>query len=44
MILTKAEVRDALHGEFSLIDNRSTHQYLGVNRHAKAKRGGTIVV
>jgi len=42
MMPTKAEVRDALYGEVSLIDNRSAHQYLGVNRHAKAKRSGTI--
>ncbi len=42
MVMTKEDVRAAANSGVSLVDNRSPHQYLGVNRHAKANRSGTI--
>jgi thiosulfate/3-mercaptopyruvate sulfurtransferase len=42
MRATKAEVTDLLGKNVALIDLRPTHQYVGVNKHGKAKRAGTI--
>jgi len=42
MIVTKDEVKGLLGSGVPLVDNRPNNQYLGVNRHGKAKRYGTI--
>ena len=42
MIVTKADVKAALGGPVTLVDNRPNDQFVGVNRHGKAKRNGTI--
>ena len=42
MIATRDDVRKALDSGMPLVDNRPNSQYLGVNRHPKAKRNGTI--
>ncbi|MEJ2345737.1 MAG: rhodanese-like domain-containing protein, partial [Gammaproteobacteria bacterium] len=42
MIATKADVEKAKQDGFLLVDNRPHDQYMGINRHPKAKRNGTI--
>jgi len=42
MIATKADVEAAAKDGYELVDNRPHDQYIGVNRHPKAKRNGTI--
>jgi thiosulfate/3-mercaptopyruvate sulfurtransferase len=42
MIATKAEVEKAKQEGYLLVDNRPHDQYMGINRHPKAKRNGTI--
>jgi len=42
MIATKDDIKNVLGSGVPLIDNRPNNQYVGVNRHGKAKRNGTI--
>lgn len=42
MIATKEDVKRVLGSDMPLIDHRPNNQYVGVNRHGKAKRNGTI--
>ncbi len=42
MLASKADVQQAIKDGVTLIDNRPNNQYLGVNRHPKASRNGTI--
>ncbi|MCW8904996.1 sulfurtransferase [Sedimenticola sp.] len=42
LLATKADVQQASGNGVTLIDNRPTHQYRGINRHPKSKRSGTI--
>ncbi|MBU1212335.1 MAG: sulfurtransferase [Alphaproteobacteria bacterium] len=42
MIASKADVIEAQKSGTTLIDNRPSDHYLGINRHALAKRSGTI--
>ncbi len=42
MIATTAEVEAAKKDGYMLVDNRPHDQYIGINRHPKAKRNGTI--
>jgi thiosulfate/3-mercaptopyruvate sulfurtransferase len=42
LIATKADVAKALAGGFTLVDNRPSNQYLGVNKSGIAKRFGTL--
>jgi thiosulfate/3-mercaptopyruvate sulfurtransferase len=42
MIVTKADVEAAIGSSVVLVDNRPNDQFVGVNRHGKAKRNGTI--
>jgi len=42
MVATKDEVEAARQNGVLLVDNRPNDQYLGVNRHGKSKRSGTI--
>ncbi len=42
MIVSKDDVKANLGGGTVLVDNRPNDQYVGVNRHGKAKRPGTI--
>ena len=42
MILTKADVQAAANSGMLLVDNRPNHQFVGINKHGKAKRYGTI--
>jgi len=42
MIATKQDVENAKKDGYKLVDNRPHDQYMGVNRHPKAKRNGTI--
>ncbi len=42
MIATKEDVKKAMEKGTVLVDNRPHNQYVGVNRHGKAKRNGTI--
>ncbi len=42
MIVSKQEVQTAMTKEVPLVDNRSPDQFLGINRHPKAKKNGTI--
>ncbi len=43
MLITKDDVKSAIDDDaVTLIDMRPNHQYVGINRHAKAKRNGTI--
>jgi len=42
MIITKADVKAAMESKVTLLDHRPNNQYVGVNRHGKAKRFGTI--
>ncbi len=42
MLATKADVQKALTGGTVLVDNRPHNQFLGINKHGKSKRPGTI--
>ena len=43
MIATKVDVKMAINDDSTaLVDIRPTHQFLGINRHPKSKRFGTI--
>jgi thiosulfate/3-mercaptopyruvate sulfurtransferase len=42
MLVSKAEVVAASHGVRTLVDNRPYEQYLGISKHGKAARAGTI--
>jgi len=42
MLVTKQDVLKAQENGISLIDNRPNNQYIGINKHGKAKRHGTI--
>lgn len=42
LLATKDDVKIASDNGITLIDNRPTHQYRGINRHPKSKRNGTI--
>lgn len=42
MLISKADVQKASASGSMLVDNRPHNQYLGINRHGKSKRNGTI--
>ena len=43
MIVTAMDVKNALNdGKTTLVDLRPQHQYIGINRHEKSSRSGTI--
>ena len=42
MLASKAEVQKASSSGGILVDNRPHNQFLGINRHGKSKRNGTI--
>lgn len=42
MVVGKDEVRAAMGNGTLLVDNRPNNQFIGINRHGKAKRNGTI--
>lgn len=42
MLVGKDEVRAAMGNGTLLVDNRPNNQYIGINRHGKSKRNGTI--
>lgn len=42
MLLTEKEVKAAMDKGVTMVDNRTADQYMGVNRHGKAKSSGTI--
>jgi thiosulfate/3-mercaptopyruvate sulfurtransferase len=42
MVVTKAQVKKALDTGVTLVDSRTYDQYVGLNKHPKAKRKGTI--
>ena len=42
MLVSKADVQSALDKGVLMVDNRPNNQYVGVNRHGKSKRNGTI--
>ena len=42
MIVSKDDVKSTLGSGTVLVDNRPNDQYIGVNKHGKAKRAGTI--
>jgi len=42
MIATKSDVQAAIKSGMPLVDNRTNNQYVGVNKHGKGKRYGTI--
>jgi len=42
MLVTKADVKAALDAGGVLVDHRPHNQYIGINKHGKAKRYGTI--
>ena len=42
MIPSSADVKAAMEKGTSMVDNRTADQYMGVNRHPKAKASGTI--
>ncbi len=43
MLISAADVKRAMgDGKTQLVDLRPQHQFVGINRHAKAKRSGTI--
>ena len=42
MIATKQDVADKMKKGVTLVDLRPEHQFVGINRHGKAKRNGTI--
>ena len=43
MVVTKAQVKKALDAGVTLVDSRTYDQYVGLNKHPKAKRKGTII-
>ena len=42
MLLTKADIQKASEAGEMLVDNRPNNQFIGINRHPKSKRSGTI--
>jgi len=42
MLVSKEDVMKAQENGVALIDNRPNNQYIGINKHGKAKRHGTI--
>lgn len=42
MVVSKEDVKAAMGNGVTLVDNRPNDQYIGINRHPKAKRSGTI--
>ena len=42
MLVGKAEVQKAIDANVPLVDLRPNNQFIGINRHPKAKRNGTI--
>ena len=42
MIIDKEDVKQASAAGATLVDHRPNNQYLGINKHGKAKRSGTI--
>ncbi|MCP3869212.1 MAG: sulfurtransferase [Gammaproteobacteria bacterium] len=42
MIVTKSDVKAAIDSGVPLVDHRPNNQYIGINKHGKAKRTGTI--
>jgi thiosulfate/3-mercaptopyruvate sulfurtransferase len=42
MIVTKEQMKAAMESSTPLIDHRPNDQYIGINKHGKAKRAGTI--
>ncbi len=42
MLVSKEDVKAAMGNGVTLVDNRPNDQYIGINRHPKAKRSGTI--
>ena len=42
MLVSKDQVKQVLGTDITLVDNRPNNQYLGVNKHGKAKRYGTL--
>jgi len=43
MLVTAADVKNSLNdGKTTLVDLRPQHQFIGINRHAKSSRSGTI--
>lgn len=42
MIVSKADVKAALESGVPLVDHRPNDQYIGINKHGKSKRSGTI--
>lgn len=42
MLVTKDDVANLVGKDVPLVDMRPDHQYIGINRHPKAKRNGTI--
>lgn len=42
MLVGKEEMKAAMEKGVTLVDNRPNDQYIGINRHPKAKRNGTI--
>lgn len=42
MIVSKADVKAALENGVPLVDHRPNDQYIGINKHGKAARSGTI--
>ncbi len=42
MVASKEDVQKAIKQGITLVDNRPSDQYMGINRHPKAKRNGTI--
>jgi thiosulfate/3-mercaptopyruvate sulfurtransferase len=42
MLITKADVKMVMDGGGVLVDNRPHNQFLGINKHGKSKRAGTI--
>ena len=42
MIATKKDMLNAKANGVTIVDNRPAHQFVGINRHGKSKRNGTI--
>ena len=42
MLITKADVKSTLDSGGTLVDHRTHNQHIGINKHGKAKRHGTI--
>lgn len=42
MLISKADVKSAMANKGMLVDHRPHNQYIGVNKHGKSKRFGTI--